>query len=125
MIDGKTGEGAGIRILAFLVQSCWSQTRQAVSGGGCNAWVWCGLPAGCNNGYGTIYPYGQCTLKFQASLQALQASLNESSKFGASNFTSGWIREWHPPLQLYSKLYLYLSLVSAYLFDLFWISPQC
>ncbi|KAK9918320.1 hypothetical protein WJX75_003175 [Coccomyxa subellipsoidea] len=89
--------------------SCWSQTRQAVSGGGCNAWVWCGLPAGCNNGYGTIYPYGQCTLKFQASLQALQASLNESSKFGASNFTSGWIPSWSrmvdqtPPVTAFTR----------------------
>ena len=83
-----------------LVQSCWSQIRQAVRGVGCNAWVWCGKPAGCDNGYGTVYGYQQCTLKFQASLQALQPTLTETTKVGESDFSSGWIRKWHPPLQL-------------------------
>lgn len=76
-------------------QSCWSQLKQATNGGGCNAWVWCGQPAGCNNGFGTVYPYQQCTLKFQASLQAAKPSLNTTSKYGISEFTSGWIRKFH------------------------------
>ena len=78
------------------LQSCWSQLRQAVNGGGCNAWVWCGQPAGCNNGYGTVFPYQQCTLKFQPGLQTAKPDLNFTSKLGTSDFTSGWIREFHP-----------------------------
>ncbi|CAL8464157.1 g3692 [Coccomyxa elongata] len=79
---------------AACCQSCWSQLKQAANGGGCNAWVWCGQPAGCSNGFGTVYPYQQCTLKFQPSLQAAQPTLNQTSKYGTSDFTSGWIPTW-------------------------------
>ncbi|BDA49284.1 hypothetical protein COCOBI_13-3960 [Coccomyxa sp. Obi] len=79
---------------AACCQSCWSELKQAVNGGGCNAWVWCGLPTGCNNGFGKLYPFQQCTLKFQPSLQAAKPTLNVTSKYGASDFTSGWIPTW-------------------------------
>lgn len=72
-------------------QSCWSHTTQVVNSDGCNAWVWCGQPAGCNNGYGTVYPYQQCTLKFQASLQSSPPAITTDSNDGSSDFTSGWI----------------------------------
>ena len=31
----------------------------------CNVWVYCPKPGGCDNGYGTIYPYQLCSLKYQ------------------------------------------------------------
>ncbi|BDA49283.1 hypothetical protein COCOBI_13-3950 [Coccomyxa sp. Obi] len=76
---------------AACCQSCWSHTTQVVNGNGCNAWVWCGQPSGCSNGYGTVYPYQQCTLKYQASLQELQPAITTASDVGMSDFTSGWI----------------------------------
>ncbi|CAL8464156.1 g3691 [Coccomyxa elongata] len=76
---------------AACCQSCWGHTTAVVNGNGCNAWVWCGLPARCNNGYGTVYPYQQCTLIFQASLQLPQPGITVASDVGMSGFTSGWI----------------------------------
>ena len=35
---------------------------------GCNAWVYCGNTGGCNDGYGKVYQYGLCTLKYQADI---------------------------------------------------------
>ncbi|KAK9918387.1 hypothetical protein WJX75_003695 [Coccomyxa subellipsoidea] len=72
--------------------SCWSQARQAAASGSgfCNTWVWCGVPGGCDNGYGTIYPYQQCTLKVQTSLQGAQPSVTTTKEY-STTFTSGWI----------------------------------
>jgi len=35
---------------------------------GCNVWVFCPKVDGCSNGYATVYPFGQCNVKYQAGL---------------------------------------------------------
>lgn len=43
-------------------EACW---KQSDGGKGCNVWVFCDNPNGCDNGYGEVFPAYTCTLKHQ------------------------------------------------------------
>ena len=62
------------------MQSCRSNS-------GCNAWVYCGKVAGCNNGFGQVYQFESCTLKYQAGVAA--GGLPQLyGTYGGSDFTA-------------------------------------
>ena len=67
------------------MQSC------RANGNGCNAWVYCGHTGGCNDGYGKVYSFGTCTLKYQAEI-ANGGSPQLYGTYGTSeDWTSGKI----------------------------------
>lgn len=49
-------------------EACWNMSKR---GKGCNVWVFCDNPNGCDNGYGDILPAHTCTLKHQEDVHSL------------------------------------------------------
>ena len=69
--------------------------------------VYCPKPSGCDNGYGSISPWGTCDLKVQPSLPYLGYPQSYGRGNGAVDFTSGiTIRAHKGKFFLYPLLFM-------------------